>query len=279
MSLGLQKSFGFGDRIGLATAGHLRSAKKFNFAPVFAQQSIREMNRTRRSPDQVMNDARKALSDAGFDGEWGADADHLKTPEDVRITASSGFTFFTIDPSSYVANSADQLGIGAVRILAAQIEREGLFNSTDYLGKTFELGNESLKFTEESLCRAAVKYGRAVAHSSNMAAEIRKLRLDADIEISVDETDFATTPQEHLFVGMELRRRGIKIAGLAPRFVGEFEKGIDYKGDLFAFERQLQLHVAIAQQCGPYKISIHSGYPTSLVRIQRLAVSAGTYCM
>ncbi len=47
--------------------------------------------------------------------------------------------------------------------------------------------------------------------------------------------------------------------GLAPRFVGDFEKGIDYKGDLKAFESCLAEHVQIAKDYGPYKISVHSG--------------------
>jgi hypothetical protein len=46
---------------------------------------------------------------------------------------------------------------------------------------------------------------------------------------------------------------------VAPRFVGGFEKGIDYKGDLAAFENDLRGHAAIARAFGPYKISIHSG--------------------
>ncbi|HEY2953420.1 MAG TPA: tagaturonate epimerase family protein, partial [Verrucomicrobiae bacterium] len=44
-----------------------------------------------------------------------------------------------------------------------------------------------------------------------------------------------------------------------PRFIGEFEKGIDYRGDFKQFERQLTEHVAVARFCGPYKISVHSG--------------------
>lgn len=47
--LGLRKSFGFGDRLGLATPGHLDAARNFDFAPVFAQQLIREMDRTGRT--------------------------------------------------------------------------------------------------------------------------------------------------------------------------------------------------------------------------------------
>jgi len=257
--LGLKKSFGFGDRLGVATPGHLASARKSDFAPIFAQQSIREMTRTQRTAPEVMEAATSALDRLSFKEVWGADADHLKTPEDVQVTAAAGFTFFTIDPSSFVNNAADQLSLDALQPLAEQIEREELFHAADYLNRSFDLGTQKISFDQATLWRAAVKYGRAIAHSANMAAEIIKQRHDADIEISVDETDFATTPQEHFFVASELRRRGVRISSLAPRFTGEFEKGIDYKGDLPEFERQLALHVEIAKQFGPYKISIHSG--------------------
>ena len=49
------------------------------------------------------------------------------------------------------------------------------------------------------------------------------------------------------------------MVSVAPRFTGEFEKGIDFKGDLKQFEASLRQHVAIAKHCGPYKISVHSG--------------------
>src|SRR5262249_10480625 len=47
--LGLHTSAGFGDRLGLATPGHVRALRQAgkNIAPIFAQQSIREMGRTR----------------------------------------------------------------------------------------------------------------------------------------------------------------------------------------------------------------------------------------
>ena len=49
------------------------------------------------------------------------------------------------------------------------------------------------------------------------------------------------------------------VVSVAPRFIGDFEKGIDYKGDIQKFEASLKQHVAIARQYGPYKISVHSG--------------------
>jgi len=46
---------------------------------------------------------------------------------------------------------------------------------------------------------------------------------------------------------------------LAPRFIGDFEKGVDYKGDVAQLERSLADHAALARQLGPYKLSLHSG--------------------
>jgi hypothetical protein len=80
-----------------------------------------------------------------------------------------------------------------------------------------------------------------------------------DLEVSVDETDTPTTAAEHVFVASELRRLGVRWASLAPRFVGRFEKGVDYIGDLAAFEGDIRVHAAVARALGPYKISLHSG--------------------
>src|SRR5258706_1320796 len=107
--LGLKKSFGFGDRLGLATPGHLEAAMKFDFTPIFAQQSIREMTRTNRTPQEVMRAAHSALDSFGYTGALGADADHLNITQDVRKTAEAGFCFYTIDPSEHVSNRSDAL--------------------------------------------------------------------------------------------------------------------------------------------------------------------------
>jgi hypothetical protein len=104
VTLGLSASFGFGDRMGLATPGHVQALKRAGTGihPIFAQQSIREMQRTSRTAQQVMRDAQDGMAQAGWIGPAGADADHLKTPGDVDITSAAGFTFFTIDPSEFV---------------------------------------------------------------------------------------------------------------------------------------------------------------------------------
>jgi hypothetical protein len=263
--LGLVPSFGYGDRLGLATPGHLAANKGTGFAPIFAQQSIREMTRTNRTAKEVMEAARSALAAAKYAEPWGADADHLKTQDDVQVTTQAGFCFFTIDPSEFVENSADVMSEAELVAAVEAQNKDGIYGGQSveslYEGKTYSIGDGDLTFDRESLLRAAVKYGRAVAHCQKMAGYIDEANQDRlyEIEVSVDETDSPTSALEHLFFALELRRRGITVVSLAPRFIGEFEKGIDYKGDLKAFEASLKQHVAIAREIGPYKISIHSG--------------------
>ena len=73
-TLGLEPSFGFGDRLGLATPGHVAALRRCGggIRPIFAQQSIREMTRTNRTAQDVMSDALAGARDAGYDGVMGA---------------------------------------------------------------------------------------------------------------------------------------------------------------------------------------------------------------
>jgi tagaturonate epimerase len=265
--LGLRKSFGFGDRLGFATPGHVAAVARTDFTPIFAQQSVREMERTQRSPQEVMEAAQRSLAHLGWTGPWGADADHHKTEADVKRSAAAGFTFFTIDPSAFVGNDADHMTETELSAAVQQQYNDGIWDSAGwsdaYLGRTFDVdGVLGLTFTREQLFRAAVKYARAIHQTAKVAAAIQETCGERafEIEVSVDETDSVTTPLDHLFVGLELKRRQVpNVVSLAPRFIGEFEKGIDYRGDYRKFEQQLKEHVAVAKFCGPYKISIHSG--------------------
>jgi len=74
--LGLKKSAGCGDRLGLATPGHIRAIRRSSMAPILAQQSIRENARTGRAPQQVMDDAMWGVFQEGWQDGFGADAYH-----------------------------------------------------------------------------------------------------------------------------------------------------------------------------------------------------------
>jgi hypothetical protein len=264
-TLGLSPSFGFGDRTGLATPGHVTAMRRAGagIEPIFPQQSIREMARTGRSPRQVMDDALRGMRDAGWTGVTGADADHLKTPEDVDATAAVGFTFFTIDPSGHVDAHADDYDEATVRAKFAAVAGEvGWLGA--YRGKSIPLPTGTvIDLSEQACLRAAVKYGRALNHALRLAEHIAKVQekagRDYEIELSVDETEQPTTLAEHYIVADQCLAGGMKLVSLAPRYIGDFEKGVDYKGDVAALERSLNDHAAIATLLGPYKLSLHSG--------------------
>ena len=264
-TLGLEPSFGFGDRIGLATPGHVRAMNRAGqgIAAIYPQQSIREMTRTQRSPTDVMNDAMTAAREAGWTGPIGADADHLKTPEDVNVTAEVGFTFFTIDPSDFVDSQADDYDDDALRSRFAEVEGEIPWIDR-FKGRSVGLSTgTSVELTEEACLRAAVKYGRAINHALMLARHIADVQSaagrDWEIELSVDETEQPTTLAEHYIIADLCLDGGMKLVSLAPRFIGDFEKGVDFKGDLAALEASLTDHAAIAETLGPYKLSLHSG--------------------
>jgi tagaturonate epimerase len=99
---GLELSAGTGDRLGLATPGHIRALKSRQIFPNFAQQSVRELLRTNRSAVQVLDDATWGVFQEGWRGTWGADADHLKSVEEAKAFIDAGFTYFTIDAGDCV---------------------------------------------------------------------------------------------------------------------------------------------------------------------------------
>jgi tagaturonate epimerase len=251
----LMPSFGFGDRLGLATPGHIDSVRGKNFAPIFAQQSVRENIRTGRTPQQVMDDAKRAVEASKWDLPWGADADHVKALDDLPPFVEAGYTFFTVDPGEYVDNSADT---DSPEMLERKIASANLDElSALYLHQTGE--QVWGQFDAELLMRAMVKYGPAIQHAASMFHRLSQMRDQFDFEVSVDETDSPTTPLEHFFLANELTRRNVKVTSLAPRFIGRFEKGVDYIGDLNALDIELAKHAAVTSHFGTYKLSLHSG--------------------
>lgn len=286
--LGLQTSAGLGDRLGLATPGHVRALRHFEnqIMPIFPQQSIREMARTARSPQDVMNDATWGIFQENWQGGFGADADHLKTEEDVDACFQAGYTFFTIDPGEHVDNRAETADIGTLREWVARLPEDMQIGATGLLNLNLDIEGYHLDFTEEILLKAMAKYGRAVVHVAGLFNHLSKLAIERpfELEVSVDETDQPTSLHEHAYIASELKRLEVRWVSLAPRYVGRFEKGVDYLGSLEAFEKDVSGHATLARHFGPYKLSLHSGsdkysvYPLAMQATQGLVhlKTAGT---
>ena len=209
-----------------------------------------------------MDAASWAVLQEGYREGFGADADHLKTTADIDRYAQAGFTMYTLDVGAHVINAASTMPMDQVRAGISALPW-ALLNDTPE--KVVERYSRPFPFgvhpQPDQVWRALLKYGGGIAHAVTLTRHLATAwkHIPTEVELSVDETDSPTTPVEHLVVAGELRRLGITVVSLAPRFIGEFQKGIEYRGDLEAFRAEFLQHLAIAEHFGPYKISIHSG--------------------
>jgi hypothetical protein len=247
------RTFGVGDRLGIATPGHLHVFERYDAVPVLAQQSIRELNLTGRTYADVLDCVTFSVFREDFQKGFGADGDHLKTDEEVEYALSSGYTMITLDCSEQIRNDVTDMTDDEVD---AAYRADGDLESL-YCEKTVAVEDRQISFGKQDFRRACLIYSAAIDHAVHIYETHIKGK-PVDFEISIDETMTPTSPAQHYFVASELLRRGVKFATVAPRFCGEFQKGIDYIGDLKQFEAEMQVHAAIARTFG-YKLSIHSG--------------------
>ena len=278
--LGTTTSAGVGDRLGLATPGHVQAFRRHGegVGAVFAQQSAREMQRLGRTPQQVLDDATFGCVEAGWTLQVGADADHLKTAADVDSCIEAGFSMFTLDPGDHVRRTPERpahADLASVPWADLEDDADGLRRR--YAGTSLDVGDEVRDVDDVEVLRAVVKYGAAIAHT---VALYRHLEEGAghlvEVEVAVDETDEVTTVFEHHFMVSELSRLGVRLVSFAPRYVGGFEKGVDYRGELAPFVESLSRHAHVARSLGPYKLSLHSGSDKFRVYAPAVEVTGGT---
>ena len=256
---GYKYTLGLGDRLGLASNAHLKLLKGRNIFPVLAQQSIRELLLSNRTFTDVIQSASWSVFEEGYQDGWGADGDHVKNLYEIDYAVKAGATMITLDlteqtRTDFLSYSDDDLEKEYDKlplVLREKFEKE-------YLNQTFELGNgTAVSFNKRDLQESVLVFNEGILFAKEVAAKFVE-PYGLDYEISVDEAPVSTTPAQHYFFANELANAGIVPETLAPRFYGEFQKAIDYIGDVSIFEREFAQHEAIAEHFG-YKLSIHSG--------------------
>ena len=188
--------------------------------------------------------------------------DPLGPPAADQIAAcdTAGFRGITgnwpvIDPSEYFAPLADTFSAEELAAAQAALIEDGVFLSLEwtasYLGREFPMPDgQALRFTPESLGRASVKFGWAVAYVAEQAAG-----MTGEFEVDFSATPAPATPLEHLFIALGLHSRGVAFAALALRLPGCFEAAMDFEGDVAEFEGAVAAHAAVARLAGNYRLS------------------------
>ncbi len=253
-------TFGTGDRLGIATPGHILAFSRSKARPILAQQSMRELSLTGRSYRQVLDDVCFSVFQEGYRHGFGADGDHLKLREDIQAALEDGYTMITLDCSDQIGKGIDGLSPGEAeqRYMALpDAYRQGI--ESRYLRAPVRAAETVYTFSRRDLIRCVLIYGKAIDYAEEVYRQlITAAGRPVDFELSVDETESVTTALDHLFVASELLEKGVEITSLAPRFTGEFQKGIDYIGNIEELNEQAGRHAEIAKSFG-YKLSVHSG--------------------
>ncbi|MEA3453480.1 MAG: tagaturonate epimerase family protein [Candidatus Caldatribacteriota bacterium] len=256
---GLRASFGTGDRLGIATPAHIQAFAGKDIFPILAQQSVREMSRTGRNWQKVLDNTIWGCFEAGYEGPFGADADHVKDIKELKEAADCGFTMFTLDPSDFISKDIEELNEQELNQLYNKIPKNKEIEKL-YLNEKFKVGEQELIFDEKSLRKIMLTYSEALNHVVECYEFLKDYKKEKfDLEISVDETPTVTSPLAHLFIVLELQRRGVDLQNLALHFLGDWQKGIEYIGDVKQFAREFSLHAAIAKNIRGYKLSLHTG--------------------
>ena len=271
---GYPMTVGIEDCLGCATPGHIRGLKKFLAHPILTQQSVKENTGTGRTFTQMIQDAAWVVFQENYQKGYGAGGDHLKSLQEVKEALDAGVSMVTLDLTGKISPEAfqDPKELIDRRFKEEIDEGDAKVTFHLFLDKEFVLkgreGQVVLCFDEEGVKRNTLFFYKALDFIEEVDQVIRSKtgnRPLVDFGISVEGAPFTTSPKNHFFFALELSHRGVHIQSLAPQFVGEFQKGMDDRGDREAFRRQFYQHLLIAQDYGNYKISI---------RVERSKLSA-----
>lgn len=252
-------TIGLGDRLGLATPGHIKAIQGKNIKPVFAQQSIRELTMTKREMIDVLDAACFAVFQEGYKGGFGADADHLKEEEDIQSSLSIGMSMITLDCSDKIEDTTNMNYSEVSNKFESLPDDLKNYYLREYNERKYHIKKSDYYFSKKDLLFNVITYGRAIDFTEKIYNKyMKEKKQEVDFELSIDETISPTSLLSHFFIANELSERGVKLTSLAPKFCGEFQKGIDYIGDIHEFEENIKGHALIADNFD-YKLSIHSG--------------------
>jgi tagaturonate epimerase len=253
-------TLGTGDRFGRQgvaqlTAIHDATLQGVPVHPVW-NKSNREHSLIGTKPPSLREEADAAVRALGWTKPYFVDADHigLQTVEAFLPCCD----FFTIDVADLTGQPAPEEKLRAFVHRHAKLVGSHTLPNLDF----------PLLIDRADLEAAASKFLSAMEEAGRIHRHIAAAKPDGDfaIEVSIDETDTPQSPAELLAILAMLADEGVPAQTIAPKFTGRFNKGVDYSGDLHAFEREFDADLAVIALAidlfglpRTLKISVHSG--------------------
>jgi len=244
-------SLGVGDRFAHQAEAQLRAcqlaaARGVTIIPVW-NKSNREHKVIGSEPASVRSAADQAVQRLKWNRPYHVDADHVGLDTVDRFLDPSDF--FTIDVAAAIGRRSTAIE------QFARVHPE-------------LAGREPFRAARQLVEQIAAKYLFAIEQAGCIYRYIAERRSGRPFvtEISMDETDTAQTPLELLVILAAIAGERIPVQTIAPKFTGRFNKGVDYAGDVAAFEREFAedlgvVALAVEQYDLPrnLKLSVHSG--------------------
>ncbi len=253
-------SMGIGDRFCLEGRAQLRSMKKalelgVEVIPVW-NKSNREHTIIGTEPASTRAEADEAVKAEGWKLPYFVDADHINLKTVDRFL--SACDFFTLDVADYIGKP-----------VSAEKEKQFIDELSHVLGSLRHPAFESdITLSRNDLELFARKYLFGLLEAVNIYNYLKEKKGEGNFitEVSVDEATQPQTPPELYLFLAGLAHYGVRVQTVAPKFTGEFLKGIDYVGNVNAFSHEFKSDIGVIDIAkekfglpAELKLSVHSG--------------------
>jgi len=275
-------SIGIGDRFGMEGAAQVRALQKaardgVSLVPVW-NKSNREHSIIGTNPNDTLLAAMAAVKATSWTKPFYLDADHIGLATLDKFIEPCNF--FTIDVADVIGRPADQSAADA------------FLNAMHQFRGTLVIPGMHKPITVDDVLLNSIarKYLLAVTEAGKVYRRIIAQKPEGSFvaEMSLDEADVPQSPAKLFFILAAVAREGIPLQTIAPKFTGDFLKGIDYVGDTARFETEFRDHLAVVGRAisefglpASLKLSVHTGsdkfslYP--LIRRAILDFDAGLH--
>lgn len=253
----------------------LHAVVKNGSAPVFMHRLTGEEGSGDDGPREMIAATAEALEKSGHATAWGAGCS-VRSAAEAAAFATAGCTWFSFELAGAVDPCADTMSLDELDAAIVTIEDTGCLAAewhANYTEREWPLASgRKLRLADETLARAAVKFGRALAHAAQIQQAIRTLWSGRggvpDIELCFAGTRETWSEEEFLFLALESARQGICPVCIAPPLGPEWQPGAEFSGDENALASMLARFGEIAGLIGQLKIGIRHAacktQPTSL---------------
>jgi len=253
-------SFGIGDRFakeGQALLKAFIKAKELgvNIVPIW-NKSDREHLIIHSTPEQTREEADEAVKNLDWKDNYYVDADHINIKNADKYIESSNF--FTIDVADYIDKPVSDEDL-----------EDFISYNKKHIGKLEIPGiEETFDITKVLMMQIAKKFLCAIKEAGKTYKHILEKKKNQEFitEISMDEVDKSQSPIELFFILSALSYEKVPLQTIAPKFSGEFNKGIDYSGDVQKFGKEFEEDIYVIDFAiktfdlpDNLKLSIHSG--------------------